>query len=262
MIKVCLCVLLLLVANKPLAFDEPGHKIVAQVALTYLSDNSKAELQRLFGEVYRQVFIDAVGLPFKKEQSPVNQWMKNLHFVYFSKEKSEFEASEHCPSNQCSVGAVLEARKVLVSKKFSDKQKKQAIQYLIHYIADLHLPVNAGFKQDRSGQDIELQKDDSKVSLHWAWNKGLLLEKQQLWTVLASNYRQGITREDYKQWTQVISPQAWINESHQLAKTVVYELAKTQQYDKEFIKQATPVFDQQLKKAAVRLAWMLNDIYK
>ena len=244
------------------AFDEDGHRVIAQISLSYLSKDAKKRLTAIFGENYQQLFLEAPDYIAIKEQNLDSKWMKNLHFVFFKQGDESFIPEQHCPSNQCSVAAVLESRVVLQKAKYSITQKKQALRYMVYYIGDIHMPMNAGYTVDRSGNKIQLQKNDlSFVSLNWAWNKGLMLEKQQKWFALSGIYRREIEREQIQQWNELKGPVEWIMESHELAQKYGYSLAQSKKYDSAFIKQATPIFDEQIKKAAIRLATMLNQLY-
>ncbi|WP_422382279.1 S1/P1 nuclease [Marinicellulosiphila megalodicopiae] len=244
------------------AFDENGHRVIAQIALSYLSSDAKKRLSVIFGEDYQQLFLEAPDYIAIKEQNLDSKWMKNLHYVFFNAEDESFDPQTHCPHNQCSVAAVLESKVVLQKAKYSTTQKRQALRYLVYFIGDIHMPMNNGFLVDRSGNKIQLQKNDlSYVSLNWAWNKGLMIEKDQKWFALSGQYRKSIDREQIQLWSEQVEPAQWAIESHLLAKDFGYRLAQNKRYDSVFIKEAMPVFDLQLKKAAIRLATMLNQLY-
>jgi len=256
-----LWIVLLLPVNA-YGFDENGHRIIAQISLSYLSDSTKKRLAGIFGENYQQFFLEAPSYISIKEQNLDSKWMKSLHFVFFKSGDEMFIPEQHCPDNQCSVAAVLESRIILQKAKYSIAQKRQALRYMVYYIGDIHMPMNNGYLVDRSGNKIQLQKNDlSFVSLNWAWNNGLMIEKEKKWFALSGAYRQEMQREKIKLWSQSKEPVEWVMESHALVKEFGYKLAQAKKYDSAFITGAMPIYDEQIKKAAVRLANMLNQLY-
>ncbi|MCJ8314669.1 MAG: S1/P1 nuclease [Saccharospirillaceae bacterium] len=260
--QVCYFCIVLILPFASYGYDADGHRIIAQISLSYLSKDAKKRLSGIFGENYQQLFLEAPDYIKIKEQNLDSKWMKNLHFVFFKQGDEVFIPEQHCPNNQCSVAAVLESRVILQKAKYSLTQKRQALRYMVYYIGDIHMPMNNGFLVDRSGNKIQLQKNDlSYVSLNWAWNKGLMIEKQQKWFALSGAYRRGIEREQIQLWNQKKEPVEWVMESHQIAKDIGYNLAQSKKYDSAFIKKAMPIYDEQLKKAAVRLSTMLNQLY-
>jgi len=53
-------------------------------------------------------------------------------------------------------------------------------------------------------------------------------------------------------------PQDWADETHRVAIEAVYLFPKSREIDERYNKKALPVILGQLAKAAVRLAWVLN----
>lgn len=256
--------LILLLWGCPLwAFDAKGHRIVAQTALGYLTPESRKHLQHLLGEQYSIDFVDASQWVLHRQASPDHQYLQMLHFVWFDEQDTQFVADKHCPNNRCAVAAVLESQYMLRQSDSSDETQRRALRYLIHYVADLHQPLNTGLMQDRGGQDYSLVDAHLQpVTLYWVWEHHLMDSIETAWFSLANQYRQQIQPQQIEQWTAQMQPQDWAWESHQLALDVAYGLAQSKQrLDADYIKKVLPVFEQQLQKAAVRLAYLLNDIW-
>jgi hypothetical protein len=53
-------------------------------------------------------------------------------------------------------------------------------------------------------------------------------------------------------------PAEWANETHRVATEAVYLFPATREIDERYVEKALPVIHEQLPKAAVRLAWVLN----
>lgn len=244
------------------AFNEDAHKVIAQISLAYLTPKSHERLESWFGEDYRQELIDGSVYVIHKEKLPANKWMKPLHFTLYDKDEA-FDHEKHCPKNQCSIGAVLESRYILTRSQYSLIQKKQALRYLTHFIADLHMPMNNAFTVDQGGRLVKMTTPEmTTVSLSWVWNTGLYKQKEGKWFAIANEYRSEIKREHIEQWNMVDDPVAWSKESHDIAASVAYTLAKEKLFNSSYIKDAMPVYDEQVKKAGIRLAHYLNKLFE
>ncbi|MBK7404099.1 MAG: hypothetical protein IPJ41_05580 [Phycisphaerales bacterium] len=85
--------------------------------------------------------------------------------------------------------------------------------------------------------------------------------------VYAKKLEEGITPEVEKADVEVMDPVAWATESHALAEADAYrdadgkEIKSGDRLGQEYIDHSMPVVDEQLTKAGVRLAEMLNGVF-
>ncbi len=255
-------VLFVLFSDYSFAFGRDGHLLVAQLAFAHLSDDTKAEMQKIMGKGYRQEWIASANWAQELADRRANAWMQVLHYVWFDSEDTGFLPDKHCVNNQCVVASILESEKVLLSDRFTLQDKRKALKYLVHYIADIHQPTNCGYRRDEGGRKVLLKTPDlSKVSLHWVWETGLLREMGKPWFAHAQELNQRLKKEMKEQWQTPVDPVSWAFECHEVAKTVAYELARTGKWNAAYAKDANEVIEEQLQKAAVRTAAMLNKIY-
>lgn len=235
------------------AFNADGHRLVVQLAQYRLDDNARGELSRLYGEQWQRELIRLADWAHEEKPEPV--WRT----VLFDADQTGFDPARQCPNNRCVVGAVLESQYVLTNPSFSQEAKREAVQYLMHFMADLHIPINAGLRQDRAGRDISLLTSNlRRIDLHHVWNEQLFQEIEETWFTRAQRYRRRLDEADAQRWIQPLSPVEWALESNRLAVEVAYPLAERGQYDAIYVHRALPVLEEQLMKAGVRLAGLLN----
>lgn len=236
--------------------------MVAQLMTMYLNDEAKAQLTELIGDDWQRELVAMAPRVEQEVTRAKNRPLLPLQQTLFSIDDTEFDAAKHCPNNACSVGAVLESRQVLLDKQFSKATKRQALSYLMHYMVQLHSPVNSGFERDSGGQKIYLKDNDLKaVNLAWIWNYDLYRQFEERWFTLAQRYYREMEGMDLTPWVESLKPQDWAFESHMIARESVYELAIEGRYSAKMKREGQAVIEAQLMKAAYRTAMLLNDIY-
>jgi len=249
----------LLFSSSSQAFNKTGHQTIASLSYRLLDDNGKQFLDEILGPNARQEWVSSANWPAEQSLQEGSEWRIPLHRVWFGENDTRFEADQHCPFNSCSVAAILEARYVLEKTEFSSQQRRQAIKYLVHYIADVHQPTNCGLLSDRGGRDILLKTSNlTKVTLHWIWEHGLIQLNEKNWSQLSSSIRFNLDSSLIAEWQTETSPSAWAWECHQIAKTVAYPLAEPGTWGMTYYKKAWPIYEEQIMKAASRVASTIN----
>jgi hypothetical protein len=101
------------------------------------------------------------------------------------------------------------------------------------------------------------------VNLHSCWDTLILLNRKKSMRIAdyANALHARISRRQAKEWAQG-SPLDWANESHQIAVEKVYKDVPAggdpPKLDQAYVSRSADVIDQQLQKAGVRLAMVLN----
>ncbi len=241
--------------------EAPGHKAVAQMMLPLLSETSVIELERLFGQRWRTELVNLAV----EEQARVSRAASELDLArqvtFFDVEQTEFSVAQNCPGNACSVAVVLESRQVFLDDDFSDFDKRKAIGYSLHYIVQLHLPLNNGLRSDHGGADIELKDANlALTSLQAVWQSGMFEYADQTWFGYAQRQSRKLKTMDVSAWQADALPQQWAFESHRVALEQVYPFAQSGRFGANLKVNGRRILDDQLMKAAVRSAVFLNEV--
>ncbi|MDX1342403.1 MAG: S1/P1 nuclease [Reinekea sp.] len=244
------------------AFEESGHIMVAQLTMPMLTEGARVEIKRLYGDDWLREVVSRAAMVQTELNRPKNQYQQPLQVTLFGPDDKGFDAEKHCPKNACSVAAILESRQVLMSSGFSDADKRQALLYLMHYMVQLHIPLNCGLIRDQGGQKIYL-KDDAlqPVNFSWIWNHDLYRRENKRWFTYAQELYRDMAKLDTQAWTKTLSVADWAFESHTIALQEVYPEAVEGRYSASLIKKGQKLMEQQLMKAAFRTAALLNDMF-
>lgn len=258
-----LIVALTLVLAPPVwAVEADVHAVVAQLMLTQLQPSAKAGLEALYGSDWRRELVERAPQLELELQRHRNAHLRPLQQTLFEIGAEEFRPADHCPNNACSVAAVLESRQVLLQSNFTDNAKQQAARYLMHYMVELHSPVNVGLKRDEGGQKIYLKNAELQpVNFAWIWNHDLYRQQNLRWFSYAQELYRTLQSTDTSEWVATTDVPTWAFETHQLAITEVYPWAAKERYSAEMMAEGQKILERLWMKAAVRTAALFNEIY-
>jgi nuclease S1 len=161
----------------------------------------------------------------------------------------------------------LEARRLFDDRRLRGEGRTQALKFLAHFVGDIHQPLHVGHKKDKGGNGIEVQLYSRKTNLHAVWDDGLIKRRGMDYGPYAKKLEGALTPEVQKADLAVMDPVSWATESHRLAEHRAYRDAKGNPIKSgdtlgdEYANANSPVIDEQLTKAGLRLAKMLNGIY-
>jgi hypothetical protein len=148
---------------------------------------------------------------------------------------------------------------VLTDRQVSDRQRLEALKYLVHFIGDVHQPLHASDNHDRGGNEVLVFFMGRQSNLHAIWDTGIIepaVKGDE--RGYAMRLTRNITQAELSQWSQG-DPILWANESHDVATAAVYgELQHAGALPDSYEAQALPIVDKQLERAGVRLANVLN----
>jgi hypothetical protein len=247
------------------AWGATGHKVVSQIAYDHLTPAARGQVDQLLAGA---TLPDFSVWPDQIKKDPTWAWTRPWHFADMPEGASEFKLNRDCPSDGCVVQGILRYSGVLRDPKAKQEDKVQALKFLAHYVGDVHQPLHVGHKADKGGNALQVQLFSTQHNLHEIWDDSLIKRRGMGWKVYASKLEEGLRPEDEKRWGGVTDPCAWATESNRLAVTKAYVGAAGKPIKsgdvlaQEYVDRNSPVVDEQLTKAGLRLAALLNDIYK
>jgi hypothetical protein len=165
------------------------------------------------------------------------------------------------------IGQIERFRHVLENPNGDVRKRQKALKYLIHFVGDLHQPLHAGDNHDHGGNDVRVEFLGQTMNpykhqpwnLHSVWDSGILeahdpdprhyAERLNTWL---NSQPEGAFQDG--------SVVDWAMESRRIAKDHVYVLPENRKLGEDYYQANVPVVDQQLVKAGVRLAKLLNEV--
>ncbi|MGH7179841.1 MAG: S1/P1 nuclease, partial [Tepidisphaeraceae bacterium] len=150
------------------------------------------------------------------------------------------------------------------------EERIEALKFLVHFAGDIHQPLHcADRNNDRGGNGRLVFFLDKKqaVNLHKVWDTEILEEsmRKTKMTVYAGKLAARITPKQASQWCDG-TPQEWAEQGHRLAVTCAYAGVPVDgpppKLKRDYVTRNVVIVDEQLSKAGVRLAWILNRIFE
>jgi nuclease S1 len=238
-----------------------GHRASSMLAESRLTSGVREAIRQLLGpgEDIADISTWADG---QCEIPKAASW----HYVNVPITESRYDA-KFCQKNGCVVSKIEDFKRVLMNPNSSRKDKREALKFLVHFVQDLHQPLHIGDNGDRGGNNLQVRWFGIGTNLHRLLDTQIMsrysLDEEQ-WarelTALA-------TPEKSKEWSRG-SLADWATESLEAA-TMLYHLPGSQKLLKSGIKlgqeyneMALQIIHQQLARAGVRVAYMLNEIFR
>lgn len=160
---------LLAFTAKSFAWGPQGHCIVANLAQGQLTAKAKTEVDRLLALEPGATLASVSTWADETRNRTTASW----HYVNFPRDSCTYDAHRDRPDGQCVVAAIDTQLEVLASTA-PDEKRLQALKYVVHFVADVHQPLHAGYGDDRGGNTYQLQAFGRGANLHALWDTGLI----------------------------------------------------------------------------------------
>lgn len=242
----------LLMATPALAWGPLGHRIVARLAEAQLTPQARAEVDRLLHEQNARHLSDvAVWADDLRDTDPaLYKRTSRLHFVNFHSRDCVYAPPRDCADGQCVVAAIAHYAAVLGDRSRSDAERAQALDFVVHFVADVHQPLHASSGDDFGGNDYQVRWHDRGTNLHRVWDS-LMLDDAHL---SAARYARALMSERAPVQSGG-TPAQWAEESCRIARAVY---PPTRTITQAYVARERPVAEQRLRQAGARLAALLN----
>ncbi|MBA2292558.1 MAG: S1/P1 nuclease [Gemmatimonadales bacterium] len=237
----------------PARWGELGHRTIARTAELQLSGHARRAARSLLsGQSLAEASTWADQV--RKERPATSPW----HYVNIPIWESGYRP-EFCPRAACVIGTLESQQKILADRSASRADRAEALRWVIHLVGDLHAPLHAGDRGDRGGNDLRVELEGRQTNLHAAWDSGLLAVMQRREEELVKMLVRRIPLRGDLAQIRAGTIADWAMESHDRARDVVYGLlAPTLVLDGAYRIAAAPVIEDQMFRASVRLAWLIE----
>jgi len=253
-----------------LAWGKTGHRVVAAIADTQLSGLARAHIREILNG--GESLDEAANWPDEMRSAPDAFWQKTAtpwHYVTL-----DGITYDHAPREGDALEALAKFTRTLKDPNASQSDKQLALRFIVHLVGDLHQPLHVGKCCDRGGNDVKVTWFGKPTNLHAVWDSQLVDEEQLSFTELAAKLERHTSDQQVIAWWD-INPRDWISESAQYRDTLYPTAADKPRApaDKKskgpalpdlsysYIYRHTPLMEQRLSQAGVRLAAYLNAIY-
>ena len=272
------------------AWGDEGHEIVGLIADHYLDPAVKATVNRLLAAdttgltPNRNIDVEATWADKFRDSDRNTTRVRynethNWHFVdlelsgpdpktaCFGEPPLNGALASNGPADDCIVDKLDEFIAELKDPGTSPGERLLALQFILHFVGDIHQPLHASDYNDQGGnvETVTAANVSKKPgTLHGCWDTQFVAMQGKGKTAIANKLIARITAAQRTQWSSG-TPATWANESFTIAKVNVYgplpQPTSPHHYalTKAYVTNARSVVAEQLSKAGVRLAFVLNN---
>ena len=242
-----------------MAWGTQGHRICGQIADSYLTPQARKAIKEILGD--ESIAMASNWADFIKSDDNY-RYLYNWHFVDFDKAYTLPEMQQFLAGDK-NVDAYTKLNFLIGELKKKDLSKENKLLYLrmvIHIVEDVHQPLHTGHTEDKGGNDIKVKWFNNDTNLHSVWDSQLIDFQQLSYTEYATAINH-TTAAQRAEW-QKAPISEWLYESNQLAEKIYSDpmLKAPLSYKYNFAYLET--LNSQMLKGGVRLAGVLNDIFK
>jgi len=232
-----------------------GHRTTAAVADEHLSKKAKKAIEILLdGETLVSVSTYADDIKSDNAYRRYSAW----HYVNIPFEKT-YETIE--PSEKGDIISAIEhCISVLKDAEASQEDKKFHLKLLVHFMGDLHQPLHLGLEEDKGGNDIKVKWFGASINLHMVWDSKMIDSYGMSYSELAMNFPK--LSKAKVQELQSGSLLDWVEEIRVETRKVYESAADGDSLGYRYMYDYFSIVEQQLQYGGVRLAKILNTIFR
>lgn len=237
-----------------------GHRIVGQIAETYLTKKARKAIKKILGS--ESVAMSSNWADFIKSDNSMS-YLSAWHYLDFKGGLNEPQFMDEI-ARDTGVNAYTKINFLaneLRNKDLEQEKKLMYLRLLIHIVGDVHQPLHVGHPEDQGGNGIKVKWFNDPYNLHQIWDEQLIGYQKLSYT----EYAEWINHpsDDQKTLWRDQPVTTWLWESYQVAEKIYAGIKEPEQklsyrYNYDYI----GILNDQLLKGGIHLATLLNDIFK
>jgi hypothetical protein len=246
-----------LTVSPAFSWDDKGHRIVVMVAEMNLTPDARRHVQEIVPA--GTTLADAAVWPDHEGRGVTD--LNPLHYVNIPDNADSYEQTRDCPERNCMVEALKWFLLSSADKNAPVVMRRIALRFVAHLVGDMHQPLHAARAEDRGGVDIAVSHRGHTTNLHYFWDTDLVEMEEGDPGAIAERLGASVAEEERLKW-QAGEPKEWTEESLILARSYAYNIGRSGELSDEYVEKTRPVVRRRLVQAGIRLAWLLNNIFK
>ena len=238
------------------AWGQKGHDVVAYIAECHLTPTAAEKVGQVLGGrslVYYANWMDNAS------NTPAYAHTKTWHYMNID-ENETLETQPRHPKGDL-LTAIASITKEIEKGKWSDAEHADGLRMLIHLVGDMHCPMHAGRSTDRGGNGVPVLFFNRETNLHSIWDSSLV-ESAHNWSYSEWQWNIDRVSDEFAAQVQQGTPEEWFEQTVRIAKKVYEVTPEGTKVSYDYVNAMTPVIEQQLLFGGLRLAALLNELYK
>jgi hypothetical protein len=237
-----------------------GHRIVGQIADSYLTPKTKTAITKILG--FESIAM-ASNWPDFIKSDPAYKYLSPWHYVNIKggltmTEVDNFLRADTATDAFTKINFIT--NELTKNKLLPTETKQLYLRLLIHIIGDIHQPLHVGREEDRGGNSIKVKWFNDEANLHQVWDEKLINFQQMSYTEYAAAINH-TTLAQRTAWQKQTLTQ-WLYDSYTLAEKVYAGTVPDSRLDFLYNFKFIAPLNDQLLKGGVHLAWVLNEVFR
>ena len=255
--RLILLILGLVISSAAFGWGQKGHDVTAAIAERHLTRKAAKEVRRIlngFSPVYVSNWMDNAS------HTPMYAHTKTWHYFNIAPD-GRIETTERLPEGDV-LRAVTDLTGQLKSGNLEAGEEKTALRMLIHLVGDMHCPMHLGRAEDLGGNRHKVRFFGRETNLHTVWDTDLV-EAAHRWS--HTEWAEQIDNEsDRARCKRIASgtPEEWVRETHAICNRIYADTPEGTNISYDYVASFAPTVENQLLRAGLRLARLLNEIYR
>ena len=243
------------------SWGKTGHRTIGKIAGNHLTPKAQAAVQELLGnESLADVSSWADEVRGQEAYRKTGAWHflnlpLGLNYAGFQKQVLNM-------TDENVYSALLQTEKTLKDPGATKENKLEALKFVVHFVGDLHQPMHISRAEDKGGNTIQLNYEDKGTNLHSLWDTKMLEQQGLSYEQLAVKY-DNVPAKTIRQW-QKDPLIKWVWESYEISSKLYAEVDQmsSRKIGEAYYQQHLPTMEVRIRQAGIRLAGVLNEIYK
>lgn len=241
------------------AWGTTGHRVVAELAERNLTKKAKKQLKQIIGD---QQLAYWANWPDFLKSDPTWKFSDSWHYInlpgHLDRQAFDQELTNSTDKN-------LYKRALMLIEELKDKnlplaKKQENLYFLIHIIGDAHQPLHIGRLDDLGGNRVKLEWFRKPTNLHSIWDSSLVDFDKYSYTEYATVL--DVHGKAYNQKLTDGGIEDWIFDSYTMANKIYDSVEAEESLSYKYHFNHKDDVENQLLKGGLRLAKVLNEIFK
>ncbi len=241
-----------------MAWGMLGHRIVGQIADSYLTKKARKNIELILGG--ESVAMASTWADFIKSD-PAYGYLSPWHYVDFDKPYSYPEMQAFLKQDTA-VDAYTKLNLIIAhlkNKNLEQDKKQMYLRLLIHIVGDVHQPMHTAHTTDKGGNAVKLFWFNKPTNLHALWDSEMIDDQQLSYTEYAAWVNR--STKEQRDVLQKDNISKWLYESSQISEKLYAELKPDAHLSYRYTFDHIAIANQQLLKGGIRLAGILNELF-
>jgi hypothetical protein len=237
-----------------------GHRTIATIAQNHLTPKAQAAIRSIIGDTTLasiSSWADEV-----RSSDPGFASTGTWHYINLPSgyNYEQFVAAVKNDTHPNVYSALLKCEADLKSDTTSAKYRAIALKFVVHLVGDLHQPMHVSHADDQGGNLVKIIFNGEPTNLHSLWDSKLINYHPMTVDMMATEYDKA-TPQQITKW-QSEDTLTWLYESYVIAEQIYAQAAKSPNFNDDYYRTAISIIQKRLLQGGIRLAGVLNEIYK